>query len=305
TLPNGQIADDSTALAETLEAVKSYMDEHPKAGIACAIKNSGLGVGIPDVGRCRLVVEDGKVHIYSSAACIGQGLGTVMTQMVCTTLKLPPEKVVYCEPDTSKAPNSGNTTASRQTVFTGEATRRASLALRDALGTASLESLNGQEFKGEYSSETDKMGSDKPHPVSHVAYGYATHVVDLDENGKLSCVLAAHDVGAAINPVNVEGQIEGGVVMSLGYALTEDFPLKEGVPTAKFGTLGLFKATQVPPIKAIIVEKSKEKLAYGAKGIGEICSIPTPPAVQLAYYNYDGNFRTKLPLENTPYSRKK
>ncbi|MEG0115682.1 MAG: molybdopterin cofactor-binding domain-containing protein, partial [Hydrogenoanaerobacterium sp.] len=165
TLPNGQIADDSTALAETLEAVKSYMDEHPKAGIACAIKNSGLGVGIPDVGRCRLVVEDGKVHIYSSAACIGQGLGTVMTQMVCTTLKLPPEKVVYCEPDTSKAPNSGNTTASRQTVFTGEATRRASLALRDALGTASLESLNGQEFKGEYSSETDKMGSDKPHPV--------------------------------------------------------------------------------------------------------------------------------------------
>ncbi|MEG2371848.1 MAG: selenium-dependent xanthine dehydrogenase [Hydrogenoanaerobacterium sp.] len=304
TLPNGQIADDSTALAETLEAVKSYMDEHPKAGIACAIKNSGLGVGIPDVGRCRLVVEDGKVHIYSSAACIGQGLGTVMTQMVCTTLKLPPEKVVYCEPDTSKAPNSGNTTASRQTVFTGEATRRASLALRDALGTASLESLNGQEFKGEYSSETDKMGSDKPHPVSHVAYGYATHVVDLDENGKLSCVLAAHDVGAAINPVNVEGQIEGGVV-SLGYALTEDFPLKEGVPTAKFGTLGLFKATQVPPIKAIIVEKSKEKLAYGAKGIGEICSIPTPPAVQLAYYNYDGNFRTKLPLENTPYSRKK
>ncbi|MEG1954144.1 MAG: selenium-dependent xanthine dehydrogenase [Hydrogenoanaerobacterium sp.] len=305
TLPNGQIADDSTALAETLEAVKSYMDEHPKAGIACAIKNSGLGVGIPDVGRCRLVVEDGKVHIYSSAACIGQGLGTVMTQMVCTTLKLPPEKVVYCEPDTSKAPNSGNTTASRQTVFTGEATRRASLALRDALGTASLESLNGQEFKGEYSSETDKMGSDKPHPVSHVAYGYATHVVDLDENGKLSCVLAAHDVGTAINPVNVEGQIEGGVVMSLGYALTEDFPLKEGVPTAKFGTLGLFKATQVPPIKAIIVEKSKEKLAYGAKGIGEICSIPTPPAVQLAYYNYDGNFRTKLPLENTPYSRKK
>ncbi|MEG0273018.1 MAG: selenium-dependent xanthine dehydrogenase [Hydrogenoanaerobacterium sp.] len=305
TLPNGQIADDSTALAETLEAVKSYMDEHPKAGIACAIKNSGLGVGIPDVGRCRLVVEDGKVHIYSSAACIGQGLGTVMTQMVCTTLKLPPEKVVYCEPDTSKAPNSGNTTASRQTVFTGEATRRASLALRDALGTASLESLNEQEFKGEYSSETDKMGSDKPHPVSHVAYGYATHVVDLDENGKLSCVLAAHDVGAAINPVNVEGQIEGGVVMSLGYALTEDFPLKEGVPTAKFGTLGLFKATQVPPIKAIIVEKSKEKLAYGAKGIGEICSIPTPPAVQLAYYNYDGNFRTKLPLENTPYSRKK
>lgn len=304
-LPNGQIADASTALVETLEAVKPYMDAHPKAGLACAMKNSGLGVGIPDTGRCRLAVNEGKVHIYTSAACIGQGVGTIVTQMVCSALALPPEAVVYHTPDSSEAPNAGNTTASRQTVFTGEATRRAALALRDALGDAPLPTLNGQSFLGEYMSETDKLGSDKPNPVSHVAYGYATHVVDLDEDGMLCRVLAAHDVGKAINPVSVEGQIEGGVVMSLGYALTEDFPLKDGLPTAKYGTLGLMKATQVPEIEALIIEKNSEALAFGAKGIGEICSIPTPPAVQLAYYNRDGIFRTKLPLENTPYRKKK
>ena len=93
--------------------------------------------------------------------------------------------------------------------------------------------------------------------------------------------------------------------MSLGYALTEDFPLDHGKPKAKYGTLGLFKSTQVPDIDIVLIEKSESDLAFGAKGIGEISSIPTAPAVQLAYYNYDGKFRTSLPLEETPYSRKK
>ncbi len=304
-LPNGQIADESTAIVETLEAVKPYYDAHPKAGIACGIKNSGLGVGIPDTGRCRLIIKDGKVHIYTSAACIGQGMGTVVTQFVCDVTGLPTDKVVYETPDTGMAPNSGNTTASRQTVFTGEATRRAAQVLKDALGDHPLSDLNDQEFCGEYWGETDKLGSDKENPVSHVAYGYATHLIDLDENGRLLKVIAAHDVGKAVNPVSVEGQIEGGVVMSLGYALTEDYPLVNGMPTAKFGTLGLFRSIQVPEIESVIVEKSHSVLASGAKGIGEISSIPTPPAVALAYYNHDGIFRTKLPLEDTPYSRKK
>jgi selenium-dependent xanthine dehydrogenase len=304
-LPNGQFADDSTALVETLEAIKPYYDAHPKAGIACAIKNSGLGVGIPDTGRCRLTVEDGKVHIHTSAACIGQGMGTIVTQIVCDVSGFAPAQVVYDIPDTSECPDSGNTTASRQTVFTGEATKQATLRLLEAKGDRPLEALNGQEFYGEYLGVTDKMGSDKPNPVSHIAYGYATHLVDLDEDGRIRMVLAAHDVGKAINPVSVEGQIQGGVVMSLGYALTEDFPLDHGMPTAKYGTLGLFKSTQTPDIQAIIIEQNHNDLARGAKGIGEICSIPTPPAVQLAYYNRDREFRTTLPLQNTPYSRKK
>ena len=94
------------------------------------------------------------------------------------------------------------------------------------------------------------------------------------------------------------------VYMGMGYALTEDFPLENGVPKAKFGTLGLLRAPQIPEIHAIYVEKEELlPVAYGAKGIGEIAAIPTAPAVQGAYYARDGIFRTKLPLEKTPYRK--
>lgn len=304
-LPNGQIASDDTALVETLEAVKPYYDSHPYVGIACAIKNAGLGVGIPDTGRCKLVIIDGKVHIRTSAACIGQGLGTVMTQIICETTHLQPSDIIHEAPDTKLTPNAGNTTASRQTLFTGEATHLAALKLAKDLQVASLDILNGKEYDGEYSGITDKMGSPKENPVSHISYGYATHLVILNEAGKIEKVIAAHDVGRAINPKNVEGQIEGGVTMSLGYALTENYPLTNCTPTAKFGTLGLFKAPDVPEIKTIIIEKNHSDLAYGAKGIGEICSIPTAPAVALAYWQYDGEFRTSLPLIHTPYFKER
>lgn len=305
-LPNGQIADENTDLVGTLEAVKEQYENARHAGIACAMKNSGLGVGIPDVGRCSLVVKDGIVHIRSSAACIGQGLATVLVQIVCTEAGLPESMVVHDHPDTAEAPDAGNTTASRQTVFTGEATRRAAAKLQtDLQESEGIEALEGKEYYGEYASITDKLGSEKPHPVSHVAYGYATHVVILDDDGKVEKVVAAHDVGTPINPVALQGQIEGGVVMSLGYALTEQFPLDNGKPTAKFGTLGLFKAPQTPPVDVIIVGKHVPGLVYGAKGVGEICSIPTAPAVALAYETLDGKFRPTLPVEDTPYEKKK
>ena len=304
-LPNGQIVDEGAALVETLEAVKEeYYANKDRAGIACAIKNAGVGVGIPDTGRCKIAVVDGKVHIRTSAACIGQGLGTLTVQIVGEVLRIPTEKIVYEMPDTKITPDSGTTTASRQTVFTGEATRVAAMKLKEALKDKTLEELNGQEFKGEYLSATDKMGSDKENPVSHVAYGYATQVVILDENGKLEKVIAAHDVGKAINPKNVEGQIEGGVVMGLGYALTEDYPIENSIPKVKFGTLGLLRATQVPEIVSVIVEKNTQELSFGAKGIGEITCIPTAPAAQGAYYKFDGNFRTDLPLKKTFYKKK-
>ena len=261
-------------------------------------------MGIPDTGRCRLEVKNGKVHIYSSAACIGQGMGTVQLQMICEKTGLSPDDMIYDSPDTSLAPNSGNTTASRQTLFTGEAAVRAALLLKDALiKKGSLSALEGESFLGEYTGITDKMGSDKENPVSHIAYGYATHLVKLDEEGRVQKVIAAHDVGRAVNPKSVEGQIEGGVVMSLGYSLTEDYPLDNCRPTAKFGTLGLLRADKTPEVQAIIIEKNKDGLACGAKGIGEICSIPTPPAVALAYINRDGEKQTSLPLKNTPYRK--
>ena len=314
-LPNGQIVDGSTGLVETLEAIKPAYDAAVAAGdpvgIACAMKNAGVGVGIPDWGRCKLIVEsDGKVHIYTGASCIGQGLGTVLVQTVVTCTGLRRGDVVYERSNTWIAPDSGDTSGSRQTLVTGEATRRACAKLKAELdGGKTLAQLAGQEFYGEYLAKTDPLGADVPNPVSHVAYGYATQMCILDrETGKIKKMVAAHDVGKAVNPLSIEGQIEGGVVMSMGYALTEQYPIDENCkPTAKYGTLGLFRANQLPEqeIEAVVVEKPGLDVAGGAIGIGEITSIPTAPAIADAYYRLDGERRLELPLTNTPYARKK
>lgn len=304
-LPNGQIADQATGLAETLDAVKELYETEPYVGIACAMKNAGVGVGLPDWGRCRLVVKDGKVQIHAGASCIGQGLGTVLYQIVTETTGLSEADLYYARPNTATSPDSGTTSGSRQTLVTGEAARRACEKLNEALEGHTLADLEGQEFYGEYLAKTDKMGADVPNPVSHVAYGYATHACVLNEDGTIKKLVAVHDVGKAVNPISVEGQIEGGVVMSLGYALTEQYELKDCVPVSRFGTLGLFKADKVPDVEPVIIEKPGVDKAYGAIGIGEITSIPTAPAVAGAYYRLNGEFQTKLPLENTPYAKKK
>lgn len=304
-LPNGQLADEGTAMAETLEAVREAYEGSRYAGIGCAMKNAGVGVGIPDIGRCNVVYRQGKVHLLSSAACIGQGLASVLTQVFCETTGLPKEQVTVAAPDTKFTPDSGTTTASRQTAITGEACRRAALEFKKELDRLGLDALEDRMFTGEFAPETDPMGSDKQNPVSHVSYGFATQLVILKETGEIERVIAAHDVGRAINPPALEGQVEGGVTMSLGYALTEDYPLKDCVPTARYGTLGLLTAPRVPEIETVIVEKNKGEQSYGAKGVGEITAIPAAPAVQGAYYALDGVFRTKLPLEDTFYSKKK
>ena len=343
-LPNGQIAPPSTGLVETLEAVKDLCENNKNVGIACAMKNAGVGVGIPDTGRCVVAVQDGKLHIRSGASCIGQGLGTVLTQIVCTMLHCRREDVVYEAANTVNAPDSGTTSGSRQTLVTGEACRRACQKLLKAAGadvtvsdyvgiahqkgmetlpgancdggvigtelptdaTVDWKSLEGQEFYGEYLAKTDPLGTqDKENPVSHVAYGYATHVCILNDDGTIKEIDAAHFVGKAINPTSCEGQIEGGVTMALGFTLTEHYPLYDCIPSAKFGTLGLFRANQVPPIHSILVEKEGQDMACGAIGIGEITTIPTAPAVAGAYFAMDGEMRTSLPLMKTPYERPK
>lgn len=303
-LPNSQIADESTGLVETLEAVKYEFYKNKNVGIACGFKNSGVGMGIPDTGRVRLIVKNGKVHIHSAATCIGQGIGTVLYQIVGETLDLEDEQIVYHNPNTSIAPDSGTTSGSRQTLITGEACKRACEKLKEELDKGkTLSDLNGQDFYGEWLTITDKLGADKPNPVSHVAYSYATQICILNDNGTINKIIAAHDIGKAINVVSLEGQIEGGVVMSLGYALTEKFPLENCIPKVKFGTLGLFKADKTPEVESIIIEKEGVPYAYGATGIGEISSIPTAPAVAAAYYKMNGEFQTGLPLKNTPYER--
>ena len=305
-LPNGQIADCSTALKETLLAVKDVYEQNAAhAGIACAMKNSGVGVGLPDKGRCKLAVRNGVVELYSAASDIGQGCATVFLQMLAETTGLPLEKLRNMGANSEVAPDSGTTSGSRQTLITGEAVRMAAAELRADLDGAGgdLSALEGLEYSAEFFDPTDKLGADKPNPKSHVAYGFATHVVILDGEGRVKEVYAAHDSGKVVNPTSIQGQIEGGVLMGLGYALTEDFPLN-CVPQAKFGTLGLMRADQIPDIHAIYVEKEELlPFAYGAKGIGEIATIPTAPAVQGAYYARDHILRTSLPMQDTFYKK--
>ena len=311
-LPNGQIVDESTGLVETLEAVKEEYETALAAGkpvgIACAMKNAGVGVGIPDWGRVKLIVEeDAKLHIYSGASCIGQGLGTVLVQMTVTNTDLTRDDIVYERSNTWIAPDSGTTSGSRQTMITGEACRRACEKLMEAKGSdKSLKDLIGQEFYGDYLAKTDPLGADVPNPVSHVAYGYATQVCILNEKtGKIDRMIAAHDVGKAVNPLSCEGQIEGGVVMSIGYAVREKYPIDENCkPVEKYGSIGLFRAHEIPKIDAIVIDKPGLNVACGAIGIGEITSIPTAPAITDAYYRYDGSRRYVLPIDNTPYERK-
>ncbi|MGL4382794.1 MAG: selenium-dependent xanthine dehydrogenase, partial [Bacilli bacterium] len=303
-LPNGQIASKDTGFKECLEAVKDFYNENKYAGIAGCMKNSGIGVGLPDIGRCNLEIIDGKIRIYTSAACIGQGLATVAVTMICETLDISSDLITYELPNTVSTPNSGTTTASRQTTFTGEAVRQAALSLKEALQTKTLAQLEGQIFEGVYSGITDPMGSDKPNPKSHIAYGYGVQVVVMNEAKKVEEIKAAYDVGRVVNPQACEGQVEGGVVMGLGYGLTEDFRMKDGIVLEKYGTLGLMRANQVPPIEVALIEKgSDDQEAFGAKGFGEISTVPTAPAAAHACYKVDGQRRYSLPIENTGYKK--
>ena len=270
-------------------------------------------MGLPDLGRCILSVEQGSIHIRTSAACIGQGLATALTQIACETLSMPPECFLVEPPDTRRTPDSGTTTASRQSLFTGEAVRQAALKLKEALDKAGginsgnaeegLAALEGREFYGEYSGVTDPMGSGKPNPVSHVAYGYAAALAILDSEGRVEKLVTAYDIGRVVNPKSAEGQIEGGLLMGMGYALTEDFPMEGGYPKTKYGTLGLIRATDAPPMEIIFVKpKNPSPLAYGVKGVGELATIPVTPAIAGAYYAKDHIHRTKLPMEDTFYN---
>jgi selenium-dependent xanthine dehydrogenase len=302
-LPNGQVADEATGLVECLEALKADYDADPGAGLAVAFKNSGLGMGVPDTGRCLLSVEQGMVHVRTSAADMGQGVPQMVLHMLCQTVDVPPDRVVVEPPDTGRTPDAGTSTASRQTLITGEAVRRAALGLKAALEDGGgLDAVEGRVFEGEFSPVTDPIGSEAANPVSHVTYGYGAQLVHLDDEGRVRKVVAAYDAGTVVNQQALQGQVEGGVVMGLGYALTEEFVVEDGVPRTTFAKLGLIRSTQAPEVEVRTVQgPAVLPWAHGAKGVGEICLIPTAPAVAHAYLRRDGRARFRLPLEGTYY----
>ena len=308
-LPNGQRADPNTNMEACLDAVKDVYYANPYAGIACGFKNSGTGMGKKDIGRVLLSVEDGRIHIRTSASCMGQGIGQMTLTEICHVTGLDPALFVFENADTVRTPDSGTSTASRQTVVTGEAARRAGEKLKMALDSGkSLSDLEGLEFYGEYSVQTDPLGAIKENPVSHVSYSYGTQVIILNEEGKITRAVSAFDVGTPVNIQSVEVQIEGGMVMGIGYGVTEEFKCVDGRPQSRFGTIGFMRADEAPELEVMLcVPEEERKLPYslGAKGVGELCMIPTAPACALAYYKLDGKFRQSLPLEDTYYRKKK
>ncbi len=298
----GQKLGPGVGLKKTLLAVRTAYRAARFAGIACGVKNTGIGNGVAEYGRAVLRPEgDGTVTLYHSWTEMGQGVHTVLQQIACEELGLPPERVRVAV-DTGRELDTGQTTASRSTVLGGRAVIDAAGKLKAALDGGSLDDLAGQEFPGEFRvGWTTALGPDVDEPVTHLAYGWATQVAILDDAGRLAKVIAAHDVGKAINPTLVEGQIEGGVHMGLGQALSEEFVVEGGVPvTETLKSLHIVPPTGMPEVECILVEEPQPEGPYGAKGVGEAALVPTAAAVAGALHAFDGSRRTRLPMKDSP-----
>jgi len=301
----GQVLGPGVGLRRTLLAVRDAFRSARYAGIACGAKNTGIGNGMAERGRAVLRPEaDGSITLHHSWTEMGQGIHTALRQIAAAELRLPPDRIRVVV-DTERELDTGETTASRATVLGGEAVRRAARALRSALDGAPLESLVGRDFAGEYLVDwTTSLEDGADDPVTHMAYGWATQVVTLDDEGRLARVIAAQDVGRAINRQAVEGQVEGGVHMGLGYALTEAYRVVDGRPqTDTLKSLNIIPAAGMPPVDVILVEEPQPEGPYGAKGAGETVLVPTAAAVAGALHAFDGIRRRSLPMTDSAAAR--
>jgi xanthine dehydrogenase molybdenum-binding subunit len=298
----GQRMTGSCGIRQTLETVKDVYRNAKYAGIACGIKNTGIGNGMDDSGRVMIRVLSGEhVEIFTGYTEMGQGLFTVLRQVVCEETGLDPE-IMTVRTGSHPAVVCGMTTASRATALSSAAGRLAAQKLAADLADRSLSELEGKEYLGEYVCDiTTKPGEVSDHPKTHMTFSYATQVVILDDDGRLERVVAAHDVGRAINPLLCAGQIEGSIHMGLGYALSEDLPCADGHPESLLlKDLGILKAKDTPQIDVILVEVPDEIGGYGSKGVGEIGLVPTAAAVASALHAHDGVRRFRLPMIDAP-----
>jgi len=303
----GQILEKSVGLKQCLSVVKEPYFEALASGravgIGCGIKNSGIGNGAEEWGRARLVVEEGgSVSLYNGYTEMGQGLLTVLVQIATEITGLPPA-VFNPKVDSTFELDCGQTTGSRATLFGGLAVEKAARQLQGDLARGrSLEELVGRVYVGEVLiDDTTAPGADSDRIKTHTAYGFAAQVCILDAEGRVDRVVAAHDVGKAINPALCEGQVEGSVHMGLGYALTEELPCPNGMPaTFKLRELGVLRALDMPEIEVHLVEEHEPEGPFGAKGVGEIGLVPTAGAVAGALAAFDGIRRYTLPMKDSP-----
>ncbi len=306
----GQVLETSVGLVKTLDAVKAAyygaLGAGKAVGIACGLKNSGIGNGVSEWGKCRLVVEaDGSVSLYNGYTEMGQGLLTVLVQFAVEATGLP-ASVFHPKVDSTFALGCGQTTGSRATLFGGRAVTSASRKLRTDLDAGlSLADVAGRVYAADVLvDDTTALGADVPRIKTHTSYGFATQVVVLDEKGRVERVVAAHDVGRAVNPALCRGQIEGSIHMGLGYALTEELPCEDGLPvTTRLREIGVLRARDMPATEVILVEEPEPEGPCGAKGVGEIGLVPTAAAVAGALEAFDGVRRTTLPMKDSPAAR--
>jgi len=310
TLTTGQRLEKSCGLRDTLLAVRdryrAWLAEGRAVGIACGLKNSGLGNGVVEWGKARLAVEpDGTVSLYQSYTEMGQGLFTICTQFAAEVTGLP-TGVFRPKVDATFALGCGQTTGSRATLFAGNAVVSAATKLRAALDAGrTLAQMAGEVFAADVVvDDTTALEDPSPHPKTHTSYAFATQVVVLDANGRVERVIAAHDVGRAVNPALCEGQIEGAVHMGLGYALTEELPCVNGMPvTTSLYQLGVLRAKDMPAVETILVEAPEPEGPFGAKGLGEVGLVPTAAAVAGALERFDGVRRMTLPMKDSPAAK--
>ena len=294
----GQVMGDGVGLKETLLAVKKAYRTHPRSGLALGIKNIGYGNGLIDESEAQIdVVSEKRLRIHHGWTEMGQGVDTIARQILCEVIGMFDIQIEVVSSTDSEI-IGGTTTASRGTFLLGNALMDAAAKLKAALSESSLSAVVGRSFKGRWMCDwTHEPGTGIEKPETHFAYGYAAQVVCLDENGYVEKVVAAHDAGRVINPNLFEGQIEGAVMMGLGYAFTEKLPLYKAKPVStKMAKLGVPNIKSMPRIIVKAVEVKDSEGPFGAKGIGEIGLVPTTPASVNALYRFDGKRRYQLPI---------
>ena len=301
----GQIMDDGClGASECLQAIKPHYEAAVQSGkavgLGLGLKNSGLGNGFKEITRAVVHFKhDGRIEVRHGWTEMGQGINTVALQVAVHELGIDPDKVDVIV-DTTRELGLGQTTGSRGTLMGAGAVKAACEAARAANNAVGVDHLG--EYRVDWTTKLGEPGVE--HPIIHSTFGYAAQMVVCNpETGKIERVLAAHDVGRAVNPQLCEGQIEGSVHMGLGYALTEDFPHdpETGFPTnMTLRSLGILRAKDVPQIDVILVESPQPNSPYGIKGVGEIGLVPTAGAVAEALRQCDGQWRNRLPMRSVP-----
>jgi xanthine dehydrogenase molybdenum-binding subunit len=306
-------------------------DKRRAWGVACAYKNTGFGSGAYDAAGAEVeVFANGRAAVRAGAAEIGQGLVGVLAQVVSEELGVPYEKVDVIVADTDRTLDCAATTASRQTYVTGNAARYASKEVRKILSQTAAEFLgappdsllfaDGQIRNNGHSVELSevakmvrregrlpKMSYQYVAPMCeqyhHFAFGFGAQatLVEVDvKTGetKVLKVIAANDVGRVINPLALQGQVEGSISMGLGMALQENFVMKDGyVQTDTLNKCRIPTIDQTPEVISFFIEHETKDGPYGGKGVGELASIPTTPAIINAIYNATGVRCYRLPAD--------